>query len=489
MFSFPKDRSMKQGLIARLTPFRQDHLLMFWDTLSNSDRAALVRQIDAIDFAQIASLYEDRDAPPESLTLADQATDPPAYKFSTVPPGGPDCHAKVKVSASEAILVGEGSLRKKSVGVILVAGGQGTRLGFPHPKGMFPIGPVSQKSLFQIHCEKVLAASQRYGYGIPLCIMTSPATHAETVEFLEQNNRFGLLKDDVFVFCQGTMPAISLNDGKILLDGKASIAHSPDGHGGMLAAISQQRGGPSILERLQQRGIEHLFYFQVDNPLVQVCSPEFLGYHLVNGSEFTCQVIRKRFPTDRVGNVVQVDDRLYVIEYSDLPESVAQRTNADGSLQIWAGSIAVHVIAMSLLDRMSKSSTALPFHIAKKKVPFIDTNTAELQQPSEPNAIKLERFVFDLLPLAQNAVVVEVDIPNHYAPLKNAPGSSDSPETVKRQISELHASWLRQAGTIVAPETPIEISPLFADCPEAVAKKIVPGIAFDRPTYLTESEA
>jgi len=477
---------MQQEHLARTAPFIQDHLLTFWEELPDDDRERLARQINAIDFAQIAALYEQRDTPPEALTLADRAVDPPAYKFSTVPPGGPDCRAKINVSVSEAIAAGEAALRKKSVGVILVAGGQGTRLGFPHPKGMFPIGPVSQNSLFQIHCEKVLTASRRYGYGIPLCMMTSPATHEETVEFLEQNNRFGLSKDDVFIFCQGTMPAISLDDGKILLDGKANIARSPDGHGGMLAAISRRENNePSVLERLKQRGIEQFFYFQVDNPLVQICSPEFLGYHLASGSEFTCQVIRKRFPTDRVGNVVRIDDRLYIIEYSDLPESVAQRTNADGSLQIWAGSIAVHVIATSLLDRMSQSSTSLPFHIAKKKVPFIDIATGELLQPSEPNAVKLERFVFDLLPFAENAVVVEVDIPSHYAPLKNASGEpSDSPETVKRQISDLHTFWLQQAGAVVASETPMEISPIFADSPGVVAEKIVPGTVFDQPTHL-----
>ena len=479
---------MKQKLIARAAPFGQDHLLAFWDDLPEVDRENLVRQMDSIDFAQISSLYEQRNTPPEALTLADRAMDPPAYKFSTVPSGGPSCLAKTEISVSEAVRAGEDALHKKSVGVIIVAGGQGTRLGFPHPKGMFPIGPVSRKTLFQIHCEKVLAVSRRYGYGVPLCIMTSPATHEETVEFLDRNNRFGLPKDDVFIFCQGTMPAVSLESGKILLDGKASIARSPDGHGGMLAAISRRKDNtPSVLERLQHRGIERLFYFQVDNPLVQICSAEFLGYHLATDSEFTCQVIRKRFPADRVGNVVRIDDRLYVIEYSDLPESVAQRRNADGSLQIWAGSIAVHLLATSLLDRMAQSTTSLPFHIAKKKVPFIDLEVGELRKPLEPNAIKFERFVFDLLPLANNAVVVEVDIPNHYAPLKNASGTpSDSPETVQRQISDLHTSWLRQAGAVVAPETRIEISPLFADSAEAVLEKIEADTVFDQPTYLLE---
>jgi UDP-N-acetylglucosamine/UDP-N-acetylgalactosamine diphosphorylase len=371
------------------------------------------------------------------------------------------CQARKPVTSQEAIHAGNEALQKGKVAAALVAGGQGTRLGFPHPKGMYPIGPVSERTLFQIHFEKILAASRQYGYHIPYCIMTSPATHSETIEFLKSQNFFGLSEDDVFVFCQGTMPAVSIESGQVLLDTKGTIAASPDGHGGMLAAIARKENGVSLLDKLKQRGIEYLFYNQVDNPLVQICSPEFLGYHILSSSELTCQVIRKSFPTEKVGNVVDVDGRLYVIEYSDLPEDVAKRTNPDGSLKIWAGSIAVHVFNIELLDRTSKIAESLPFHYARKKVPFIDLQTGERVKPDKENAIKFERFIFDLLPSAKNAVVVEVDPPNHYAPLKNAPGSpSDSPETVKRDISAFHAARLRQVGVIVPEGTPIEISPL-----------------------------
>ncbi|MDR2704716.1 MAG: UDPGP type 1 family protein, partial [Planctomycetaceae bacterium] len=423
--------------------------------------------------------------PAESLTLADRASDPPAYKFSTVTDPTP-CKPRKSVSVQEAVSAGNEVLRRGKVGAILVAGGQGTRLGFPHPKGMYPIGPVSEATLFQFHFEKVLAASQRYGYQIPYCIMTSPATHRETIDFLEQKNYFGLQKDNVFIFCQGTMPAVSLETGKVLLDSKGSIALSPDGHGGMLAAITRKNeNGISVLDCLRQRGIEYLFYNQVDNPLVRICSPEFLGYHLLSGSELTSQVIRKRFPTDKVGNIVEVDGRLYVIEYSDLPEEIARKTNSDGSLKIWAGSIAVHIFNAALLDRTSKIATSLPFHIARKKVPFVDLATGERIKPDKENAIKFERFIFDLLPSAENAVVVEVDPPNHYAPLKNASGSpSDSPETVKRDLIAMYADWLRKADAVVVAETPVEISPLFADSPENVRQKIEKGTAFNKPTYL-----
>ncbi len=482
---------MKSSLQNTLKPFGQEHLLTFWDSLSEAERQSLQAQIEAIDFAQLAELYDHRDDPAAVLALADRASDPPAYKFSTVTDPTPT-HARIKISAEEAIVAGNDALGKGKVGAILVAGGQGTRLGFPHPKGMYPIGPVSGATLFQIHFEKirekVRAASKHSGQNIriPYCVMTSPATHDETVAFLEEQKYFGLEKDDVFIFCQGTMPAVSMADGKILLDEKGSIAKSPDGHGGMLAALAKPlTAGPSVLEQLKERGIEYLFYSQVDNPLVKICSPEFLGYHILSGSELTSQVIRKRFPTDRVGNVVEVDGKLYVIEYSDLPNAVAERTHSDGSLQIWAGSIAVHTFSVSLLDRASKVANSLPFHTARKKVPFLDIASGELQKPEKENAIKFERFIFDLLPSAQNAVVVEVDIPNHYGPLKNAPGSAtDSPETVQRDLSALHSAWLRNAGAEVAEGVVVEIAPVFADSPEALKGKIQPGHVFDKATYL-----
>jgi UDP-N-acetylglucosamine/UDP-N-acetylgalactosamine diphosphorylase len=339
---------------------------------------------------------------------------------------------------------------------MIAAGGQGTRLGFPHPKGMYPIGPVSGATLFQIHFEKVVSLTQKYSVGIPLCIMTSPATHEETVEYLGKNNWFGIAEEDRFLFCQGTMPAVAMQDGKVLLADKGTLALSPDGHGGILAAMNKQ----SVLGQLQERGIKNLFYFQVDNPFVDICSPEFLGYHLASGSEMTSQVIRKREPSDRVGNVVELDGKLHVIEYSDIPESLANRRFPDGSLQVWAGSIAVHQFDLGFLRRVSPMASALPFHIAKKKVSYID-EYGQTVVPHEPNAIKFERFIFDLMPSAKDAVVVEVDIPNNYGPLKNAPGgASDSPETVKTQLSEMYRRRLQQTGILVSPDAAVEISPL-----------------------------
>jgi len=462
--------TMKAELLARLRPFGQEHLLDFWDGLDEQGRRSLAAQIRAVDFALVDRLYGRRDRADEVLALAARARQPPAIR-----PG--ECENRF--SPEQARERGAEALAAGRVGVILVAGGQGTRLGFDHPKGMFPIGPVSGNSIFQIHAEKVLATARRYGARVPLGLMVSPATDAETRRFFAQNENFGLAKEDLRIFCQGSMPAVDEASGKVLLADRHRLALSPDGHGGTLPALAAS----GLLDELAGRGIEQLFYFQVDNPLVDVCSPEFLGYHLLARSELTSQVVAKRDPAERVGNVVLVDGRLRVIEYIDLPPRVARRRRPDGSLEIWAGSIAVHVFDVAFLRRMAAAADALPYHFARKTVPHLDSRGNRVE-PQQPNAIKFERFIFDLLPWAENALVVEVDPGEHFAPLKNAPGDArDTPQAVRRQMAAVHRKWLRQAGAKVPEEVPVEISPLYALDAGEVARKIPPGTVVDRPTY------
>jgi UDP-N-acetylglucosamine/UDP-N-acetylgalactosamine diphosphorylase len=363
--------------------------------------------------------------------------------------------------------------------VIIVAGGQGTRLGFDAPKGVFPIGPVSGASLFQILLEKIRAARDRYQAAIPLYVMTSPATHADTAAYLTKHEQFGLPEEDVQLFCQGTMPAVDPATGKLLLADKGRLFLSPDGHGGMLSGF--YRSG--ALADCEQRGVRHLFYLQVDNPLVAVCDCEFLGYHLLAESEMTTQVVAKEDPLERVGNFVVVDGRARIIEYSDLPDAAAQQRASDGSLKLWAGSIGVHLMDVAFLKRIAQSEGGLPFHRAKKKVPYIDDSGRAID-PSQPNAIKFERFIFDLLPEARNPIAVEVDPAQAFAPLKNAPGEKkDTLEHVQAQMVRLHTDWLRAAGATVEQGVAVEISPLFAVDPIGVREKIRPGTQVSEPTY------
>ena len=387
---------------------------------------------------------------------------------------------KNRFSPAEARSRGRQALAAGQVGVILVAGGQGTRLGFDHPKGMFSIGPVSGRTLFQIHIEKILATARRHGVRIPLYLMTSPATHEETLRFLAAHDRFGMAAEDLHVFCQGTMPAVDAATGQLLLEAPDRLAVSPNGHGGMLAAFAES----GAMADAQPRGIRQLFYFQVDNPLVDIAGAEYVGYHILSAAEMTSQVIAKRDPLEKVGNVVDVDGRLMVIEYSDLPDDVARKTNPDGSLAIWAGSIAVHVFDLDFLGRAKDQADSLPYHFARKKVAHVDAAGRRVE-PAKANAIKFERFIFDLMPSARNAIVVEVDPASAFAPLKNASGAAvDTPESVKAQISDLHRQWLREAGVEVADGIAVEISPLLALDAEELRGKVDPGLKITAPTYL-----
>ena len=463
--------TMKDRLLNVLADYGQEHLLQFWGELNERQRDLLAADVRGIDFELVAALSRHKDDVEDFTALARGMTEPPAFRLGD---------AQSRFTPEEARERGAKVIEAGQVGVILVAGGKGTRLKFDHPKGMFPIGPISRSSLFQIHIEKIVASSRRYRSRIPLYLMTSPATHDETLEFLSRHDRFGLAPEDLTVFCQATMPSVDAESGKVLLAEKHRVELSPDGHGGTIAALKRH----GCFGRMVRDGLGHLFYLQVDNPLVEICSPELIGYHVLCRSQMSTQVVAKKKADDRVGNVVQYKGRLRVIEYIHWPEVVRERAAAGDPAQFWAGSIGVHAFDRAFLERMAADGDVLPFHVSEKKqVDYVDAS-GELVEPKEPNALKFERFIFDLMPRAENAVVMEVDARTHFAPLKNAADKEeDTPETVRARMVAVHANWLRQAKAQVADGVPVEISPLFALDAEEVAEKITPGEQINAPTY------
>jgi len=458
-----------------LQPFGQEHLVAFWNELSPGSRCQLESQIAGLDFAQLAALARGHDQAPDWADLARRARPPRAIRLQ----------AENEFSAAEAMTCGEEALRAGRFGLILVAGGQGTRLGFHEPKGMFPLGPVSRRTLFQILIERTRAVARRFGTRIPLYLMTSPATDTDTRAFFAKHERFGLRPDDLHIFCQGVMPAVEPETGRVLLAAKDSLALSPDGHGGTLRAFVQS----GCLADAATRGIDQLFYCQVDNPLAQIGDPLLTGYHLLAKSDMTTQVVQKRFATERVGNVVDIDGRTHIIEYSDLPDPYAEQRQPDGSLLLWAGSLAIHVFRREFLEDAAAQADALPFHRALKQVDHIDAH-GRLVTPQAPQAIKFERFIFDLLPLAKNAIVVEADPAEAFAPVKNADGApTDSPATAKAAMIARDTKLLQAAGAAVAPGVAVEVSPLWAlDAAEAAAR-IPRGLRITTPTYFSPAEA
>jgi UDP-N-acetylglucosamine/UDP-N-acetylgalactosamine diphosphorylase len=457
-----------------LKPFGQEHLLRFWDELNAVQQQALAAQIQDIDLEQLQRLFRGAEKSINWRELAERAEPPPAIRLEA---GGTDTES--------ARQLGEKALRSGQVGMILVAGGQGTRLGFDQPKGMFPIGPLSNRTLFEMHVDRLRAVMRRYNTSIPLYLMTSPATDRATRDYFQSHNRLGLAEDELVIFCQGTMPAVNRNSGKILLDAKDAIALSPDGHGGLVAALSRN----GCLADAKKRGIEHFYYGQVDNPMIEVCDPLLIGYHVAASSQLTTQVVRKRFPLEKVGNVVAIDGRVQIIEYSDLPNDLAEKKSKKGSPIFWAGNIAVHVLDRTFLEDVVDQVDRFPFHQAIKAVPYIDDQGNRIS-PSSVNAVKFERFVFDLLPIANNAIVVEADAANVFAPVKNASGSpTDSPETCRQALVNLHRNWLEQAGAVVPDEVIVEMHPMWALDAAEVAKKISRGTKVLSNTYFVESNS
>ena len=443
MLSLPSDMQ------SALEQHNQSHVVQFWRELGDDERAALLGDLESLDLALLQRLYEQPEEAVDWHAMAARAEPPTAIRVSDLEDEG---------LVAKARELGETSLKNGEVAVVIVAGGQGTRLGFSKPKGLYPIGPLSERTLFQVLFDNVKAKAHRYGKPIPILLMTSPLTHDETLAYLEAQDYLGYDREHVRLFCQGTMAALDEETGKLLLDAKHRLALSPDGHGGMVSALDRS----GTLQYLKDLGIKSLYYCQIDNPLAQVASPELLGFHQLRESELTTQVVHKVGPLERVGNVVEVDGQLQIIEYSDLPEEAAHQVNDSGGLKLWAGNIAIHVFNLDFLDRVKASVQALPFHTAHKKVPFISGDGQRIE-PETPNGLKYERFIFDLLPEAENALAVESEKRLSFAPVKNAPGAaSDTPELAQQAMSDHAKAMLEAVGVDCSQAGVIEIHPSFA---------------------------
>ena len=447
-----------EDIRTRLEAVNQAHLLAFIDTLDASPKEQLLAQIEAAEPETFPSLVETYVKNKPLADLPAGVEPAPYYALA----GDWD-----RAAARNA---GEDLLRAGKVACFTVAGGQGSRLGYDGPKGCYPATPLSHKPLFQVFAESIRKASSLFGKPIPWAIMTSDLNHDATVAFFAQHKHFGLDPADVIFFPQGSMPAFDRSTGNVLLAAKDALALTPDGHGGSIRAL--HRSG--TLDALRARGIEHLSYFQVDNATVKPVDPVFLGLHVAaadSSGEMSSKIVAKTDAAEKVGLFCNIDGRTAVVEYSDMPVERQQETNPDGSLKFNGGSIAIHAMSLDFLSRVATNPDyALPFHRADKKVPYCEPTSGEIVQPAEPNAVKLEMFVFDALPLAKRSIVLETDRVEEFAPIKNAEGN-DSPATSTALQTERAARWLEARGVSIprssdsTPACTIEISPLTATDP------------------------
>ena len=391
----------------------QEQVLRFWKKLSKAEQAALLAQIETIDFKELQRCA--------SMLGADAPTAAKKGK-----PTAPKVAELKGAALKKATAAGEKELKAGHVGVLLVAGGQGSRLGYDGPKGAYPIGPVTGVSLFYFHARKVLALSVKYAVRVPFYIMTSMGNYDATVAHFEENDYFGLDPQDVIFFRQGMWPGMT-GDGKIILDAPGHIFMSPDGHGGMISALKAN----GCFADMKKRGVKSLFFFQVDNPMVDVADPAFIGLHTLDFD---------------------------MIEYTEMTDEMNNRRTKTGDLYFKFGSPAIHVFDRAFLERLANK--AMPLHLAHKKIATVD-DKGKVVKPTAPNGYKFEKFIFDALPEAKGVTCFAFDRAEEFSPVKNAEGK-DSPATCK---ADLQAKWRRQlaqAGVVVPETMPLELDPVYA---------------------------
>ncbi|MCP3919225.1 MAG: UDPGP type 1 family protein [bacterium] len=423
----------------------QGHVFRFWDELDAAGRERLSGQVASIDFEEVARLGALLSAGP-----------PPAPNRFEPPDTFPlERGAELEERAREARARGAERFAAGAVGYVLVAGGQGSRLGYDGPKGCFEVGPVTGRTLFGWLAGRIAAARERHGSVAPWYVMTSATNDAATRAFFAEQDHFGLGAENVRFFTQAMLPALD-SEGRIVMSAPDELFLAPNGHGGTLAALSDS----GCLDHARERGVETFSYFQVDSPLARPADTLFVGLHALAGAQMSAKVAAKRDADEKVGVLGLVDGKLGCIEYSDLPDDLRHAQTDDGKLLFRAGNIAAHVLERSFVEELTRGELRLPWHLARKEMPMLNEAGTIEKRPG----VKFETFVFDALGYAQRSVVLEIDRALEFSPVKNADGA-DSPASCRADLTRLFRTWQAVAGVPVS-EHAVEVAPEFAETEE-----------------------
>ena len=428
-------------IIETLKAAGQLELIAKLETLTGEARTRLERDIASQDWNELKALHAEK----STASLEDNVSadlKPMPFKIAA-----DDLRYDYWKETGE-ILLGKGQ-----VAAFLVAGGQGSRLGFDGPKGMFDIGLPSHKSLFQLQAERLQNLAARVEHPIPWCIMTSPLNHEATVNFFTEHNFFGYARENIRFFEQGTICALD-PDGKAIVDENNRLALVPDGNGGCFRALAQS----GTLAWLIERGVRYVFLYSVDNALCRICDPAFIGALASEGRSMSAsKVVHKAGANEKVGIFALQNGKPGVVEYSDLPEQYRDMTNPDGSLVFDGGNLAIHLFKTEGLRKLQTGK--LPWHTARKTVCGIE------------KCWKFEQFLFDAFPLLGTMMPFGVIREEEFSPVKNAEGN-DSPKTARTMIGRLHREWLRKAHVEVNPNKLYEVSPTISYAGEGLSRRV-----------------
>lgn len=451
----------------------QGQVFRFWNDLNQNQQAGLLNQLKQIS--------------PKECLRAWKDIQNGSKKFTNPSPPDPESALDpLSDSLTEYWNLGEELISNNKVAAFTVAGGQGTRLGHNGPKGTLGCTPLKNSSLFEKFAGSLRFFAKRFGETPRWFIMTSCSNYNETTQFFSQHNYFGLNQERVSFFKQGMMPVFDL-EGKILLEEKNQILMSPNGHGGAFRALSDS----GALLQMQEEGIEYLSYFQVDNPLVYCIDPTFVGLHHTQKSEMSSKAVQKIHANEKVGTFVNLNGKLNVVEYSDIPHELSSEVTETGSLKYGLGSIAIHLLNRSFIEKIAttkEKQSRLHYHGALKSVKHLD-KYGKHQKPDKPNALKPETFIFDALPSAQNPLVLEIDRNEEFAPIKNPQGSDSLQSSHKLQMKR-DQKWFMEEKYQHVPEK-IEISPLFGPTrrhfTEQISKQTITSKLLSKETLIVEN--
>jgi UDP-N-acetylglucosamine/UDP-N-acetylgalactosamine diphosphorylase len=397
----------------KLAKYGQEHVLKYYDELSEESKKALLQQIDETDFAVLSKCSElgkggDRG------------------KFS---PLAAMQLPEIEAGREEFERIGIETIKAGKTAAVLLAGGMGTRLGSDNPKGMYDIGLTKNVYIFQRLFENLMdSVNAAGGAYIHLFIMTSEKNHEATVKFLTEKKFFGYPEDKVTFFKQDMAPA-SDYEGKVYMEGKDRISTSPNGNAGWFSSMI--RAG--LLDVIHAEGIEWIDVFAVDNVLQRICDPCFVGATVKRGVSVGAKVVKKNAPDEKVGVMCLEDGKPSIVEYYELSQEMMDAKDENGDPAYNFGVILNYLFNEKALEEIA--SKELPLHVVEKKIPHIDEN-AKLVKPEKPNGCKFEQLVLDMIHMLDSCLPYEVVREKEFAPIKNATGV-DSVESA-RELCKLN---------------------------------------------------
>ena len=394
----------------KLIGYGQEHILNFYDNLNEDEKQELLSQIECIDFDLVSKIYNERN----NVSNIDDVIEPLGYVDKT---------KLSKKEIEEYTLVGEQAIKNGELAFATLAGGQGTRLGHNGPKGTYKLGINPDKSLFEIMCESLKQAKEKYNVYIPWYIMTSRENNDDTISFFESNNYFDYPKDMVRFFKQEELPMLH-TDGKVLMEAKSKIKLAADGHGGIFEAMHKN----GIVQDMESKRIKWVFIGGIDNVLLKMVDPLLMGLAIKNNVKIAGKSIVKANPEEKVGVFCKRNGRPSVIEYTEITDEMANETDEQDELLYGESHILCNMFHIDALKQIGKEK--LPYHTAFKKSSYIDSMGCEII-PDTPNAYKFETFIFDAFNKFEDMLILRTIREEEFAPIKNKEGV-DSPETARK---------------------------------------------------------